>query len=78
MARVSFTDQHRANRFASEIRRLYGADRWQDLEVEPRAASVEVPDDLPNLSELAHRFEGRLERDTGAGPAQGEGATSSA
>lgn len=63
MMRVAFEDQRSANRFASEVRRLYGADRWRDLTVRPTSATVIVPEDLPNLRELATRFGGRVTAD---------------
>lgn len=63
MVRVSFNDQRSANRFASEVRRLYPADRWRDLAVRPTSAIVVVPDDLPNLGDLAGRFGGRVTAD---------------
>jgi len=70
MQTVRFADQASANRFASEVRRLYGAERWGDLAVRPRLAVVVVPEDLPHLTALAQRFGGVL---SGDGASEGEG-----
>ena len=59
MVRVVFREQASANRFASEVRRLYGAERWRDLVVRPDR-SVDVPGDRPRLDELVARFAGEI------------------